>query len=188
MSAGDDDGRFLSRWSRRKVAAREGRPLEEPPAREADPPPEPAGELPIASGAPAPEGEPPQELPPVESLRGLASDYRDFMRANVDPALKRAALRKLFADPHFNVMDGLDIYIDDYSIPDPIPDAMMAKLEHAKTLFRPLQEARDAAAREAAEASAAALAKEEGAPGADAPAVATECPDAPTLPAPSAEE
>ena len=29
-------------------------------------------------------------------------------------------MKKLFADPHFNVMDGLDIYIDDYSIPSPL--------------------------------------------------------------------
>ena len=30
-------------------------------------------------------------------------------------------MKKLFADPHYNVMDGLDVYIDDYSKPDPIP-------------------------------------------------------------------
>jgi hypothetical protein len=29
-------------------------------------------------------------------------------------------------------MDGLDIYIDDYSREDPIPAAMLAGLEHAK--------------------------------------------------------
>ena len=34
---------------------------------------------------------------------------------NVDESLKRQALRKLFADPRFNVMDGLDVYIDDYT-------------------------------------------------------------------------
>jgi hypothetical protein len=31
--------------------------------------------------------------------------------------VKNAAMKKLFADPHFNVMDRLDIYIDDYSSP-----------------------------------------------------------------------
>ena len=30
-------------------------------------------------------------------------------------------MKKLFSDPHFNVMDGLDTYIDDYGKPDPIP-------------------------------------------------------------------
>jgi hypothetical protein len=39
----------------------------------------------------------------------------------VAPEVKNAAFKKLFADPHFNVMDGLDIYIDDYSKPDPLP-------------------------------------------------------------------
>jgi hypothetical protein len=186
--SGTDDDRFLSRWSRRKVAAREGKPLEEPPPPADDSPPAPAGESATGPGAPTGEREPSAELPPIESLRGLASDYRDFMRANVDPALKRAALRKLFADPHFNVMDGLDIYIDDYSIPDPIPEAMLAKLEHAKTLFRPLQEARDAAAREAAEVQAAAAAVEEGESHGETEGATTECPGAPTVPASGPDE
>jgi hypothetical protein len=33
--------------------------------------------------------------------------------------VRNAALKKLFTDPHFNVMDGLDVYIDDYGKPDP---------------------------------------------------------------------
>ena len=47
-------------------------------------------------------------------------------------ALRRKALHKLFSDPHFNQMDGLDIYIDDYSQPDPIPPEILAKLQHAR--------------------------------------------------------
>jgi hypothetical protein len=166
------------------VAAREGQPLDEPPPPGvASPPAAPAGEVKAGPDAYAGEGEPPVALPPIESLRGLASDYRDFMRASVDPALKRAALRKLFADPHFNAMDGLDIYIDDYSIPDPIPEAMLAKLEHAKTLFRPLQEARDAAAREAGETPTQTPAAEDVAGQGETEGAATECPGAPTIPA-----
>jgi hypothetical protein len=42
------------------------------------------------------------------------------MGRTVTQAVKNAAMKKLFADPHFNVMDGLDIYIDDYSIPSPL--------------------------------------------------------------------
>jgi hypothetical protein len=49
-----------------------------------------------------------------------ASSARD-----VAPEVKNAAIKKLFADPHFNVMDGLDTYIDDYSKPDPIPPEML---------------------------------------------------------------
>ena len=43
-------------------------------------------------------------------------------------------MKKLFADPHFNVMDRLDTYIDDYGKPDPIPPAMLRQLASAKFL------------------------------------------------------
>jgi hypothetical protein len=48
--------------------------------------------------------------------------------------VKNAALKKLFTDPHFNLMDGLDTYIDDYGKPDPIPDSMLRKMNQAKFL------------------------------------------------------
>jgi hypothetical protein len=43
-------------------------------------------------------------------------------------------MKKLFADPHFNVMDRLDTYIDDYTVPDPIPAAMLRSMNGAKLL------------------------------------------------------
>jgi hypothetical protein len=52
----------------------------------------------------------------------------------VDPATKSAALRKLFGDPHFNQMDGLDTYIDDYTKEDPIPATMLRALNQARAL------------------------------------------------------
>jgi hypothetical protein len=55
-------------------------------------------------------------LPPVESLT-IDSDFSAFLQPEVDETLKRQALKQLFRDPHFNVMDGLDVYIDDYSNP-----------------------------------------------------------------------
>jgi hypothetical protein len=123
------DGDFLNRWSRRKHAARRGAAVPEP-----DPPP-PAAEAPPAPGASMPAAETPApELPPVESLKGLESEYKDFLRPDVDPATRSAALRKLFGDPHFNQMDGLDTYIDDYSKEDPIPPAMLRALNQARTL------------------------------------------------------
>lgn len=146
----EDGGTFLGRWSRRKTAARAGRPLDEPlpdaarpdASREAPrPDPEvaaPAQRRPAHSAAPAGtpgEGAAPPELPAIDSLRGLASDYRDFLRPEVDEETRRAALKRLFADPHFNRMDGLDVYIDDYSQPDPIPAAMLRTLEHAKDML-----------------------------------------------------
>ena len=46
--------------------------------------------------------------------------------------LKRAALKKLFSDPRFNVMDGLDTYIDDYTKAEPVSEELLAQLEHAR--------------------------------------------------------
>ena len=118
----DESSSFLSRWSRRKTAARAGEVLEEPASNQ-------ASEI-----EPADTG-PPPELPSIESLQGLQSDYQDFMDARVHDDTKRAALKQLFNDPHFNKMDGLDVYIDDYGKPDPIPPAMLAALNHARGLL-----------------------------------------------------
>jgi hypothetical protein len=80
-------------------------------------------------------------LPPVESLT-LASDFKPFLSAKVDETVKRAALRKLFTDPHFNVMDGLDTYIGDYSKPDPVPEGLLDRLADVyKTLEEKVAEA-----------------------------------------------
>lgn len=77
-------------------------------------------------------------LPAVESLTP-GSDFRPFMRAGIDSATRNAALKRLFADPQFNVMDGLDVYIDDYGKAEPIPEAMLRRLveEQASRLFDP---------------------------------------------------
>jgi len=116
---------FLSRWSRRKLDSATEKPAPKPAA--------PAAATTTGSQAAVPAPKP--ELPPVDSLRGLASEYRDFLRPEVDEKLRQSALKKLFHDPHFNAMDGLDTYIDDYSKPDPIPEAMLRTLEHAKGLL-----------------------------------------------------
>jgi hypothetical protein len=135
---------FLGRWSRRKIEAKEGKPLE------ADPPHEPGAPQPGGEHAALPAGHPqecgdpateppapPAALPPtlqdVEALTS-ESDFSRFVRHDVDPEVKNAAVRKLFADPHFNVMDGLDIYIDDYSKPDPLPPEMLRGLASAEFL------------------------------------------------------
>jgi hypothetical protein len=52
----------------------------------------------------------------------------------VQTDVKNAALKKLFSDPHFNVMDGLDVYIDDYNKPDPLPSGMLLKMVQANAL------------------------------------------------------
>jgi len=75
-------------------------------------------------------------LPALDTLT-IDSDYAPFMQPGVDDAVKRGALKKLFADPRFNVMDGLDVYIDDYSKPDPIDPAIVRTLVQARYIFNP---------------------------------------------------
>lgn len=89
------------------------------------------GEPPGSTGQ-AP-GTAPAALPSLESL-AFESDYSMFMGRDVDPKLRVSALKKLFTDPHFNRMDGLDVYIDDYGKPDPVPRAMMRKLNQSRLL------------------------------------------------------
>ncbi|MSP96273.1 MAG: DUF3306 domain-containing protein [Betaproteobacteria bacterium] len=138
-------GNFLSRWSRRKL--------------ESNPSAAQAALQPVAEGAaqaaPLPDSDPApaQELPPVDSLTP-ESDFTAFMQPQVESGVKRAALKQLFKDPHFNVMDGLDTYIDDYSVADPIPDAMMKTLYQAREhLFSDEEKAAADAADKAADAS-----------------------------------
>ncbi|HMA30283.1 MAG TPA: DUF3306 domain-containing protein, partial [Casimicrobiaceae bacterium] len=66
-------------------------------------------------------------LPPIESLTA-ESNFAAFMRPGVDEAIRRGALKKLFGDPRFNVMDGLDIYIDDYTRSDPVDPSLAREL------------------------------------------------------------
>ena len=63
-----------------------------------------------------------------------ASDFRRFVAPDVDPQVRNAAVKQLFTDPHFNVMDGLDIYIDDYTQPDPLPLGMLNQMASAQFL------------------------------------------------------
>ena len=151
----DDD--FLARWSRRKIGARRGEALEEP-----EPPkpvPEPPSQPPAAAGAAAPAPPAAPELPSVESLTA-DSDFAPFMQAGVDPLLRRQALKKLLHDPRFNVMDGLDVYIDDFSKPDPLPEGWLEKLNQVARLgdYKPPLPEEAPKPAEAAEAPAAQVA------------------------------
>src|SRR3990172_8437423 len=127
-----DKEEFLSRWSRRKIEARradsEDVPAAPPDTSAAAAPAEPSGAGENAAPTQA-------SLPTIDELRGLESEYRDFLRPEVDESLRRTALKKLFQDPHFNIMDGLDTYIDDYAKADPIPEAMLRGLNQAQGLL-----------------------------------------------------
>jgi len=130
-STSTPEGFSLKRWSRRKLEAARAETPELAPAAV---PPAAVAPVPVAAMAPdnsdattpaAPGGAIP--LPPIDSLN-QDSDFSAFMQPKVDEALKRAALKKLFTDPHFNVMDGLDIYVGDYTQADPMPEGMLEKL------------------------------------------------------------
>ena len=134
----EDSPGFLGRWSRRKTDVVQGKPLVEPAVAP------PVAQSPLAV-APAREPAPakvPAEVPAEKKLLTLDdvkllnkdSDFKPFMTSDVGPEVRNAAMKKLFADPHFNVMDGLDIYIDDYSKSDPIPESMLRQMASAKFL------------------------------------------------------
>lgn len=114
----------LKRWSQRKLAAARATPAESVPLAPAIP--EVPVQVPSANVATTTVPEP-LPLPPVESLN-FDSDYSPFMQPKVDESTRRAALKKLFSSPSFNVMDGLDIYVGDYTQSDPMPAGMLDKL------------------------------------------------------------
>jgi hypothetical protein len=107
----------------------------------------------------------------VESLTP-ESDFTPFMRNEVDPGVRRQALRTLFRDPRFNVMDGLDVYIDDFSKPDPIPPDWLEKLNQVARLgdYRPPEAAPEAQAEAAPVAGPGEIPAEEQALGGSEPA------------------
>lgn len=155
---------FLGRWSRRKQEVREGKPVADPPPAAALPP-VPAQGLPVTAAAtgqaahpPAADNPPPVDpAPPPPTLADAqaltpASDFKPFVQRAVSPEVRNLAMKKLFADPHFNVMDGLDIYIGDYTQPDPLPEGMLRKMAsaHAMGFFdheKPSPDAEGAAAK-----------------------------------------
>ncbi|MDE2276609.1 MAG: DUF3306 domain-containing protein [Burkholderiales bacterium] len=112
---------FFQRWGRRAPA----------PDAAANVTPAPA----TALSAAAPPGEPPPP-PTLADVAQLAhdSDYAPFIGRGVAPEVRNAALGRLFTDPRFNVMDGLDIYVDDYSQPDPLPAGMLQRMAQSLRL------------------------------------------------------
>jgi hypothetical protein len=116
----DDMRGRLSRWSQRKLAARNGGAL---PDDNASAPEQNA----VAPGKPE-ETEAPV-LPPIESLTA-ESDYTAFLGKNVPEALKRAALRKLWtSDPVLANLDGLNDYDEDFGLVENIVAATQSSYQ-----------------------------------------------------------
>ncbi|HEY1150191.1 MAG TPA: DUF3306 domain-containing protein [Pseudoduganella sp.] len=110
---------FFARWSRRKTEAAQAE---------------------VAAPEPLEEVKPELPQPTLEQVAALAADddFTPFVARGVDETVRRAAMKKLFSDPRFNVMDGLDTYIEDYNKFEPMTPAMIAALNHAKDLLNPL--------------------------------------------------
>jgi len=129
---------FLSRWARRKAEVRQT------PAPETELTNTAQSAAKLVNVADQQIENPPQSdsatpqkpAPSMADVQSLTkdSDYTQFMAKEVAPEVKNAAMKKLFADPHFNVMDRMDIYIDDYGQSDPIPSAMLRQMVGAKFL------------------------------------------------------
>jgi len=132
---------FFERWSRRKQQALAGEVPEEPKPEATrsgpvEPPHTPA--MPVVPAGPVPVDEAP-DAPPLLTLADaqaltIDSDFRPFVAKDVAPEVRNAAFKKLFADPHFNVMDGLDTYVDDYTKPTPLPESVLRQMASARFL------------------------------------------------------
>ena len=127
---------FLERWSRLK---------KEQDQLAAEKPPPQKGEA----------ADRPPELPPLDKLTPQ-SEFSGFMHPKVEDALRRAALKKLFADPHFNIPDPYEAYSGDWTVGEAIPDEMLATLNQARTLlFTPKEKEQAQAADEVKDAEEA---------------------------------
>lgn len=117
MAEEKEKEKFLSRWSRLKSESKEL--------------PEKTPETP----APV--------LPPLDKLTP-ESDFTGFMHPKVEDALRRAALKKLFSDPHFNLPDPYEPFSGDWTGGEPISEEMLATLNQARTLlFNKAEENKD---------------------------------------------
>jgi hypothetical protein len=163
---------FLRRWARRKTEVAAGvAPAPEPVAEQAQViAPAPAA---IAtSAAVQPDPAPAVPRPTMADVAGLTrdSDFSAFVTRGVDADVRRGALKKLFSDPHFNKVDMLDVYMDDFTKPSPVSAAMLAGLQHAKSVFWRPEEEEEAAVAAVAGDEAAAVASAATSP--ETPAVA----------------
>ena len=166
---------FFSRWSRQKSLNRE---LTQ--AREAAVPKVPVvADAALAAGqatAPLPTAaktdtqtsvtspQPSADIPTQADVDALAvgADVSRFLQSGVAEAVRGAALKKLFADPAYNVISEMDDYVEDYSQMVKLSATELRQLQQSKDLYlfedppwKVEANARDAAAKKAAEEQAA---------------------------------
>jgi len=72
-----------------------------------------------------------EDMPALETLTA-DSDLSDFFNRGVSAALRRKALRHVFALPIYNVRDGLNDYDDDYTVFEPLGDTVTCDMKWHK--------------------------------------------------------
>jgi hypothetical protein len=145
------DEPFLSRWARLKREARENEATAAKAPPEVAPPPAENALTEAAEGAEGARagadaaGAVP-ELPSLDSLTG-ESDFGAFMAAHVSPELRRQALRKMFTNAKYAIVDPLDPYRADYGAFTALGDTVTSDMKyHVERLLRKeLEQAAEAA-------------------------------------------
>lgn len=147
-----DDEPLLSRWARRKRLARSGAdpdaapeassPEQKPLAETA---PVDAEATPPVADEPAPELTD-EDMPALDSI-DENTDMSGFFSEKVSLAVKKAALRKFFHSPAFNVVDGLDDYDDDFRNFEALGDIITSDMR--SQMDREAERARQEAAEQA---------------------------------------
>jgi hypothetical protein len=122
---------FFSRWSNKKVSTREAQargPIDAQPQNT-----EPNT---LATARPAELEGGAANLPTEEDAAQLrpGDSVASFLQQGVSEAAKTAALKKLFADPAYNVISEMDDYVEDYSQLAKLTTAEVRKLNQAKDL------------------------------------------------------
>lgn len=76
-------------------------------------------------------------LPTIEDAKNLpiGADVSDYMRPGVSSEARATALRRLFADPRYNVISELNDYIADYANMPSLPKEDLHKYSHLEGLF-----------------------------------------------------
>jgi hypothetical protein len=132
---------FLSRWSKRKLEVREHERLAENLPQQDDElaktdPLEGKGLTAVEKAAPSPVVAD-LPVPTEDDLHAVeqGGDIKAFLVDKVSKELKNKAFKALFSRPEFNVMDGLDIYIDDYNKFTPLSKEDIDKMTFSKQLL-----------------------------------------------------
>jgi hypothetical protein len=123
---------FFSRWSRQKSLQRD---LHAPPTA---PPAQPSGlTAPTTTAQPdaaaVPADTPAPTLDDAQAL-DVGADVRRYLQADVSEAARHLALKKLFADPQYNVISDMDDYVEDFSQLATLTAQEVSQLEQFKSL------------------------------------------------------